>query len=89
MPERKKLEWPDCLACGWHQEACLEIERLRKRTAVADSLHDILSKARLALECMVELHGPDRAGMTLMALADLDRALSLTNAKTTLKSQQL
>lgn len=51
------------------------------------TLEDTLKRARWALEAMINLHGPDPAGMALMALNDLDQALSPLMTREPLKAQ--
>ena len=41
-----------------------------------DGLEEAAKKARSALEAMMILHGPDVAGLSLMVINELDRALA-------------
>ena len=51
-------------------------------TAREAALEKAAHKARAALEAMMHLYGPDVAGLSLMAINELDRALSPAPAQT-------
>ena len=58
--------------CGHSEQDCIAPNCYCEENAIKEAAQ----KARWALTAMVELHGPDPAGMAMEALNDLDRALS-------------